>query len=378
MMKTYKLLNAFMAFCVIGCSKSENVTDPSGTTDENFDANYTILLNSNGKLSGMLLNGDAETLTVNDSEYGFADFTVPQLISKDDKVMTMYHKKSNCSGTVTLHDLNEATSKSIDLFTDLGACNLTVKAIIKGGNTVYLAYEKKMGTNSTEFWLRAVDIAGSGTTFEDAELEYNPEGMAFSNNRLFILGLEEKISGEYRLSVLDGSTISKLFEEDLGFDARNIFKNPQGNIIIAYDTLHSTFNSVTMSVDYTQYPQGKAPNFVNSKFNYFDSEGKMYYATIAGTNSVYSQIPAVYDFDKNLTVLYAYENFLTEAQLNFEFEIENTTVVNYDEANSLLLVGYKKTGTGNKGGLLRIKTGPSPKFAGNLDLNGAPYAIYVD
>ncbi len=378
MMKTYNLIYALMALFIVGCSKSDEATDDTGKSDQSVPADYTLLINANGMLTGNLLNGDAETLSMNEDESGFAAIAEPQLISEEGKVLTMYHKKSNCGGTLTVHDFNDATSKSFDVFTDLDACNITAKAIVKGGNILYVAYEKEVSSEITKFSVRAINISGAETTFKDEALEFNPEGMAFSNNRLFILGLDEEITGDHRLTVLDVSTYSKLFKKDLGLNARSIFKNPQGNIIIAYDELHSTFNSVTMAVNYTKYTQGQAPNFVNSKFNHFDSNGKMYYATLAGTHSVYSQIPAVYDFGENLTVLYAYENFLTEAQLNFEFEIGNTTVVHYDEANSLLLIGYKKTGEGNKGGLLRIKTVPNPKFAGNLNLEGVPYAIYLD
>lgn len=99
---------------------------------------------------------------------------------------------------------------------------------------------------------------------------------------------------------------------------------------------------------------------------------------LAGTYSKYSLIPAVYDFNKNSAILYAFENFLTETQLDFELEIENTTLVHYDEVNNLLLIGYKKSGEDKKGGLLRINPVPQPKFAGNLDLDGIPYALYVD
>lgn len=379
MMKTYTLAYAFMALMIFGCSKSdETTTEDGGKTDQSVPADYTLLVNSNGMLNGVLLNGDAETLNLNDGDSGFQKIAEPLLISEEDKVLTMYHKKSACSGEITVHDFGKSTSKSFEVFADLGACTLTAKSIVKGGNTIYIGYEKEVNAGSKEFLVRAVDISGSETTFDDVTLVYDPVGLAFSKNRLFIFGHDKEITDEYKLTVLNAESNSEIFEDNLGFDPRSIFKNPEGNVIIGYDELHTTYNSATLGLEYTNYPLDKEPNFLNSAFKHFDSKGKMYYAMLAGTHSEYPLVPAIYDFDKNLTVLYAYENFLTETQLNFEFEIENTTVVHFDEANNLLLVGYKKSGAGDKGGLLRIKPKPEPKFAGNLDLDGVPYAIYID
>lgn len=378
MMKTYNFIYAFMALSILGCSKTDEKSDDGGQIEQNVEADYTVLVNSNGLLAGTLLNGDAETLSVNEGDSGFTVISEPLLISEEGKILTMYHKKSDCSGTVTVHDFNDGTSNSFDLFADLGACNLTTTAIVKGANTVYVAYTKEISAEITEFAVRAIDISGANATFEDVTIDFEPVGLAFSNNRLFIMGFDEDVTGEHKLTVLSAGNNTEIFEGNLGFNARSIFKNPEGNIIIGYDELHTTVNSKTLAYVYTNYGPGSAPNFTLSKLRHFDSSGKMYYAMLAGTHSTFYQIPAVYDFDNNSAVLYAYENFLTESQLKFEFEIEKTTFVHYDEANNLLLVGYKKSGEDNKGGLLRINPIPQPKFAGNLDLDGIPYAIYID
>ncbi|HZJ19828.1 MAG TPA: hypothetical protein VFD35_05675 [Pricia sp.] len=378
MMKTYTLTYAFIALFIFGCSTSEDDTDDDDKIEQSVEADYTLLVNTGGMLTGKLLNGDAETLSVNDGESGFAAIAEPQLISEEGEVLTMYHKKSNCGGTITVHDFNDATSKSFDVFADLGTCNLTAEAIVKGGNTIYVAYKKEISAEITEFAVRAMEISGAKATFEDVALDYNPVGLAFSNNRLFIMGFDEDISGEHKLTVLSADTNTEIFEDNLGFDAQSIFKNPEGNIIVGYDNLHTTINSKTFAKSYTTYAPGSVPNFATSELRHFDSNGKMYYAMLAGTYSKYSLIPAVYDFNKNSAILYAFENFLTETQLDFELEIENTTLVHYDEANNLLLIGYKKSGDDKKGGLLRINPVPQPKFAGNLDLDGIPYALYVD
>jgi hypothetical protein len=377
-MKTYSLFYALLAVFAIGCSKSGGPIDDGGKNEPGVEAAYTVVVKDNGQLTATLLNADAETLSINDAESGFADTAEPELLFEEGKVLAMYHKKSDCSGKITVHDFNAATSKSFDVFTDLGTCNLTAKAIVKGGNTVYVAYELEQNTKTNGYFVRAVDISGAEATFVDVELEFKPVGLAFAQNRLFVLGLDEDITGDHKLTVLNTGANTAAYTENLGLDARGIFKNPDGNIVVSYDDRHTTFNSATLDFNYTNYPPDTAPNFIGSEFRHFDSSGKMYYAMLAGTHSIYKRIPAVYDFEKNSTVLYAYENFLTEAQRNFKFEIENTTVVQYDEANNLLLFGYEKSGGNSKGGLLRIKPIPEPEFVGNLDLDGIPYTIYID
>ncbi|MGB6150966.1 MAG: hypothetical protein WBG48_03155 [Pricia sp.] len=379
MMKTYNFIYALMALCVIGCSKSDENSDGQGEKKEqNIAADYTLLMNANGKLTGTLLNGDAETLSINDDDSGFTAISEPQLISEEGNVLTMYNKTSECGGTVTVHDFTDGTSNSYTLFADLTACKITPIAIVNSGTTVYVAYEKEISAEVIEFAVRAVNITNADTTFEDAVINFKPVGLAFSNNRLFVMALDDKVTREHKLIVLDANSVSEIFSGNLGNDARSIFKNPNGDIIVGYDELHTTIDKKTLAYTYTNYTPESAPNFTQAELRHFDSDGKMYYAMLAGSLSKYTQIPAVYDFENNSAVLYAYENFLTDAQLDFEYEIENTTMVHYDEANTLLLVGYKKSGAGGKGGLLRIKPVPQPKLVGNLDLDGIPYAIYFN
>ena len=376
-MKTYNIICVFIILCTISCSKSDENSEGNGEIGQSVAADYTLLLNSNNKLTGTLLNGDAETLNVNELDSGFVTIEEPLFISEDDNVLTMYLKESDCGGAVNIHDFKDGSSSSFDVFTDLEACNITPKAIVKGDASIYVAYEKEVNTEITEFAVRSIEISGNHVV-KDIALTYNPVGLTFSNNRLFVLGLEEEVTGEHKLSVLDANTDTIVFEENLGYNARTIFKNPEGNIIIGYDELHTTIDSRTIAFTYTNYAPGSAPSFAKSTLRHFDSTGKMYYAMVAGDFSEFTEIPAVYNFKENSAVLYAFENFLTEAQLKFEFEIENTTMVNYDEANNLLLVGYKKSGDTSKGGLLRIKPTPQPEIIGNINLDGIPYAIYFN
>ncbi len=89
-------------------------------------------------------------------------------------------------------------------------------------------------------------------------------------------------------------------------------------------------------------------------------------------------VPAIYDFEKNNTVVYLYENFLTEAELNVQYNIGMTTSIGYDEKNDFVLIGYQKKGQQNKGGILRISPSPDFKIIDNIDLEGVPQTIFVN
>ena len=263
-------------------------------------------------------------------------------------------------------------------FADLSDCDLTATTIAESSNSIFIGYEVEKSSMANDYLVRVIDLNTTDNSFVDVTLDKKPVDLEIANNRLFILTLDEAVTGENSLSVMDLNTNTLIIEMGLGYDAQRIFKNIYDDIIISYSELHTTLNSATMDFVYTQYSSGTEPQFVSSNSNHFDPEGKLYYPMSPGSNSIYPVIPAVYDFSQNLVILYAYENFLTEAKRDFEFEIETTTTVSYDEKNNLMLIGYKKTGGSNKGGLLRIKPAPEPAFVDNLDLDGIPYGIFID
>jgi len=378
-MKTYNLFYACMALLVlIGCSKTESGDSGNNGGEKTVQANYTLIVNNQGNLSGTLFNVEDEALTIKTEESKFTSMSTPDLSFDENSVLTTYTTKTNCSGTLTVHDFNDNSNVSFDVFSDLGACNLTVKSIARKGNKLYLAYELHITSTLDEFYVRALDVSVAVPTFVDVELEQRPIELAYANNRLFVLGLDEALTDENSITAIDASANSVIHTQLIGFDVRRIFTNPANNIIISYDNLHSTLNSVTMALSYTSYGEGKEPNFTESSTLHFDSAGKMYYQMSPTAYSEFPVIPAIYDFSKNLTVLYAYENFMTETQLNFEFNIEKTTMVSYDEENDLLLIGYKKTSGANKGGLLLIKPAPDPELLNSIDVVGIPTAIFVN
>ena len=225
--------------------------------------------------------------------------------------------------------------------------------------------------------VRIIDLNSEEFSFVDVALDKKPVDLALANNRLFILTHDIEVSDENRLSVMDIDSNNLIHEMNLGFRARRIFTDMNDDIIISYDELHTTLNSSNLSVLYTNYGEGIEPEFTANSSDHFDLDGRLYYPKISESVSVYPEIPAVYDFTQNLTILYAFENFLTEAKRDFEFEIETATAINYDKENDMILIGYKKVDK-QKGGLLRIKPAPEPAFIDNIDLDGVPYEIFIN
>lgn len=375
-MKTYNIFYALLALVIVSCSKSEadelNVQKPQST-----DADYVMLLSGDGMLSAQLLNANAEVITLNPAASSLVKKTIPDLSSMKDASFLQYHKSDNCSGILTQHDFSTDASTEIVVFEDLMDCDLTATAITSSTNSIFISYTLK-NTNPDSYMVRIIDSKSTDFSFVDVTLDKKPVDLAIANNNLFILTIDEQVTDENSISVLDLSSNTLIHEIGLGYDAQRIFKDGNDDIIISYEELHTTLNSSTMAVVYTQYETDTAPNFVNSTSNQFDVSGKLYYPSISGQHSTYTEIPAVYDFTQNLIILYAFENFLTESKRNIEFEIETTTAVGYDQENNLILIGYKKIGSTDKGGLLRVKPAPEPAFVDNIDLDGVPFEIIVN
>ncbi len=369
------MICAVLALVVVGCNTSD---DASGVEEEKtVQSDYNLILNLNGIWSSHHLSAGADILAINSAETdAFVDVAVPELTYRNDDVLGFYHEQTDCSGKVTLHDFNEDLANEITVFTDIADCNtLTVTSLAYASNMVYLSYVVEVNSKDKTYFVRAIDLTLEEENFVDIELHKKPLQMVFANNRVFVLTFDEKETNENGLVTIDATSNTVINEKNLGYDARQLFVNVDDDIIIAYDSLHTLLNSKTLALNYVNYEEGKEPNFATSNATFFNSKGILYYGRPT-TDGIFPSIPAIYDFGKRTVYLYYYENFLTEAQLQFEYEIANTTMVSYDDNNNLLLVGYSKATGAGKGGLLRIKVAPEPEFIDNIDLDGVPYAIY--
>ncbi len=371
-MKTYRIIYAVLALAIFGCSKSDSIED---TPEEvGASADYTLLLSSNGLLKAQPLNATAEVLTINPGEIPFTDRVMPQSTFKTGLVLSMYQKTTVCGGEFTKYNFNDHTSTSFEVFADLGSCDLNVTAIAHSETSNFIAYSVDTDEEVDHF-VRVLDATGS--SFVDVELTKAAIQLAITNNRLFILNKDEEVTGEHGMTVMDLNSNGLIHDMNLGYDVGKILVGKDGNLLIGYDTLHTVMNPQTFEVQYVNYQSGLEPKFATSNTTQFDATGKLYYERPPTGESAHANIPAIYDFLTNVAYLYIYENFLTEEQIDFEYEIEDTTMVGFDEKNGLMLIGYRKAGSTTKGGVLRVKPVPDPAFVDNINVDGIPYDIYV-
>lgn len=363
------------ALLLLSCSKSN--VEPVTESEKPIEADYVILLQSAASLSQTYLSEHADGLKINSKESNFPEFANPDLSYRTDSKLSFFHKSENCSGEVLMYDFSADSSDEFGVFNDIESCDLTITAIAHIDSRFFIAYVIESVGKDKKYFIRTVNLESDNKVFVDLEMVQKPIGLVPTNNRLFILTFDEEITDQSGLSVMEIVSGTLIHEMNLGFDAGRIFKNPDGNIIISYPTLHTTLNSSNLEVVYTQYGEGSEPKFMESQTISFDLDGKMYYQrnTSGGETET---IPAVYDFDTNTGVLYFFENFLTDSQLNVEFDVVATTSVQYDEKNDLILIGYKKSGTQFSGGLIRITPSPDLTFVDNIDLDGIPYTIFVE
>ncbi len=368
----------YMVFVLVfvGCSKTAgdgDLTDPEVIAG---NADYTLLMSSDGQLESQLLNATSETLLFNTGENKFATVPLPDLTYKEGSKLMLYHTQVDCSGEITTYDFNDQSTQKLPVFNELPNCAVEATAIGRSETKVFLGYVLAEVGQPKKYMVRVIDDNATESTYIDVPLDTKPIQFIVANNRLFILTFDEEISDENGIVVIDLASNTLIYENNLGYNVRQLLKNNDGNILICYDGLHTIFNSTTMGAQYVNYGVGTAPNFSTSKSIHLDLEGKLYFERPTG-EEVHPHIPAIYDFEISTTHIYLFENFLTQEQVEQEFEIGDTTLVNYDATNNLLLVGYKKTGDATKGGLLRIKLNPDPELVDQIDLDGVPYDIFL-
>ena len=369
-----------MAVFALGCSKTEDkpLTDNEGP---NVEADYSILLTHDGILSETLLNANAEVITKNPAASQFESTTQPELLYRDGNIISLFNVKPDCTGELIKVDFSNYASKRVNVFEDLQDCQLAVKSLAHSNNAIYLAYTVPgTGAKETHYFIRTIDTSTEEDSFTDLELDLEPKQIIFADNKVFILSVDLVEDDKFALVVLDTNSGMLIHEVNLDFDAQKLFKTVDNNILVSYPELHLVINSDSMGITETvRYNEGKEPKFGYTDVSFFDPMGNLYYPMPTDLDeTVYPNIPGFYDFNTNTAVLYYYENFLTTSEQQFEFEIGDTSMVSYDAANNLILIGYQKSGDVNRGGLLRIKPIPEPAFIDNIDLDGVPKEIFVN
>lgn len=363
-----------MAFSFAACDKSTE--ESSEELSMALNANYTVFLKSNNQLTATILGSAKAGLVVQNAATNFKDIPLSSFKFRTVKEVSYYYT-SNCRATVQIYNAVSDTSTMLSVFEDIDSCSIEVTAIAHTKDELFVSYEQAIEGKDKQYIVRSISLSSDGSTFIDIVLDKKPVDLMPSSNRLFVMTSNEYVTDEFHLSIIDLKTKENLMELDLGNDATKLLKNISDQIIISYPELHTTLNPITLDKKYTMYGEGTAPGFLSTIDSFMDGAGRIYFQKTI-PSAIIATVPAIYDFDKNSTVVYLFENFLSESELNVKYSIAATTSISYDEENGYVLIGYQKKGQVGNGGILRISPTPDFKIIDNIDLEGVPQSIFVN
>lgn len=375
-MKNY-LLFALAIVLFFGCSKNDNGQISEDEKQfELSESQYTLVLNNNSITSTKLIEATAKSLLLSSEQNNFGSIPTPDFVYRSKQMFTSL-SFSNCLANVVQYDFLNNSKLNFTVFAENENCNITLKAIAHSEKHVFVAYEEYDEEQlKTCYKLRKI-VAANPDVFNDIELNAKIIDMAFTANDVYVL--LENDDGKNYLLAMDQDSEETLLNMNLDFGALNILENPNKNILVVYDAMHLIIDKTTRtSISETRYDQNTKPKFSNSKIKSFDSKGKLYYAIPLESDENISDVPSVFDFDKNLTVMYYYENFLSEENRKKVFRIGKTTMMAYDHENEFVIIGYRRHDDKNKGGIIRIKPVPNPEFIDQIDVDGVPTNIFIN
>lgn len=374
-MKTY-LLFALSIVLFFGCSKNDGQISDDEEQSELTESLYTVLTTKNSVASTQLLEATVESMFLSTEKNNFGSITAPDFVYRDKQMQTSI-SFSNCLGNIVQYDFLNNTKIDFTIFSENENCNITIKAIVNSGKHIFVAYEEYDDAQSkTCYKLRKI-VTVDPNIFNDIELNTKIVDMIFVKNDLYVL--QENDEGKSTLLAIDQDTEETVLNMNLDFGALDILKRPDENILVVYDNMHLIIDSATYTnISETRYGQNVSPGFSDSHIKNFDVDGKLYYAVPSESDGNISDIPSVFDFDKNLTIMYYYENFLSEEKRNQVYKIGKTTMMSYDNDNGLVLIGYSRHDDIDKGGIIRIKPVPNPEFIDQIDTDGVPNSIYIN
>ncbi len=375
-MKIYKYVACFvLAFSFFACEKSSDQVDEEVIiTDSKVE--YTVFLQNNNLLNGVVVGSSIDEFAVKSTLSSFNDIPSNAITYRTPTGIS-YYATSNCKATLQWFNAENATSESVSVFEDINPCDIDVLSMAHSNEMLAIAYEKELLGKDKQFVVRTNSLIGSVNDPTEISLNKKPVNVVISTDRLFVLTMKEFITDEFYLFVIDLNTNEILMELDLGLDAQRLFANSSGDVIISYPEFHTILDPVTLDKSYTTYGENTEPGFITTTDYYIDNSGKFYFQKNIPSAEI-EEVPAIYDFENNSTVVYLFENFLTETELYMKYSIANTSAIAYDEKNNYILIGYEKNGQTDKGGILRITPAPEFKLIDNIDLDGVPKTIFVN
>jgi hypothetical protein len=378
-MKTYAYWASIMlAFLFVSCAKTAP-DDLMNNPDTVFPdaSNLIVLVRKGSSITAQEWQSKEDgSLEPSERTPNFSGILNPIMLSLKEESIAFFQTDTFCDGEVILYDVHKNMETSSFVFDETGNCNWELTAMTHTESELFLAYILEMEGKDKAFFLRRVPFNSETPEFVDIPLTKKAIGLEPVGNKLFVLDFDEDITEENGLVVIDLEQNKKTYEMNLGYDVGNIFKDTNDNIVIAYPELHTLVNSATLAMTYTQYEEGTAPDFYDSKISLFDSSGNMFYLRNYDGGET-ENIPGVYDFDNNLGTLYYFQNFLTQEQLEMELNINKAMSLAFDNKEQILYIGYQKKDDTSKGGILQLKLYPELVYLANSNLDGLPEAICI-
>lgn len=361
------MLTVFLAACSKPANESLETETPANT-----QADYTILLETSGSLTTASLKATGVDLTMKTSELEIPLFSDSGISFANKNSFSFYEVTEACNGKVLIFDFNTGNYELIDTFLNLDACNLEVTSVSHDSENVFLTFTKSEIGKEDSYFIRIIDQNDTENRV-DIPLDLKPLQSVPTQSKLFVLTHDAAITDENGISVIEIGQQSVVYEKLVGFNAKKIFKDPAGDIVISYPELHTTVNRNTFEEAYTQYGENIRPNLYQSVYTTFDTIGKLYYTMNMDNGG--EENPAVYDFQTNKATLYLFENFLSNEQKT-QLNIKSATAIAYDLKHDYIVIGYAKT-NGTEGGILRITPSPDLRYIDAIELEGVPRAIIV-
>ncbi len=377
-MYTERLAVLLLGLMLLACSTSEEGPPQPPVDDIGVPSNYSILLSDGTTLKSTSYEANAVGIMPQSGTNDLQPIGFPELTYRDALSFSFLKTEGNCTAMVHYWEAATATIRQIALFVEEPDCERNITSVAHSGKQVLVSYGRPGdGPKVLDYFISSIPLAEGGAEWKDLALEKEPLQLLWSSDRIFVLNFDHS-NGKNSLLVLDDSNGQLINELDLGTDVLKILKNSAGQLLVSYKERHLLIDAHSLeTLSRVVYTAGKEPNFGNSEVGYFDPGGTLYYSMPTGLNSTeYEHIPGVYNFEKHTAYLYYFENFLTEERREL-FDIGDTRALGYDHHNGLILIGYRKAINPLKGGLLRVKPVPEPKFVDQIDLEAVPLHILV-
>ncbi len=376
-MNTERLAVLLLGLLLLSCSKSE---DSSGTpvVDSGVASKYTMLLEQGGMIKSTGFNADAISLGPGSEDITGLPVDFPEITYREGNSFSFLRVLPDCNPEIRHLTGSGSLLYPDELFAGVAACERRYISLAHSAEYVFIGYSSPgTGIKETLYDIRILALDNSNPSLGGIALENEPIQLFWSAPRLFALEYTIE-SGMYTLVAYNIQNAESEGQLDLGTGVIKVLKNPAGQLLVSYQGRHLLVDAASLQIiGRVLYNDGKDPRYGDSPATYFDPSGILYYAMPTDfNNTTFAHIAGVYDFAKYTAYLYYFENYLNAEDIA-RYDIKDTKSVAFDHHNGLLLIGYEKEGSTGKGGLLRVKPVPEPKFIDQTDLDGVPLHLIV-